>query len=46
MEKLRVLQRGKLLYIKIYGKEWELILPEEKEKKQTTKKTTTKKELS
>lgn len=43
MEKLAVLKRGKVLYVKVYGKEWELILPEEPKKVVVKAKPKTKK---
>lgn len=35
MEKLTVFKRGKVYTIKLYGKEWELILPKEPKKKKS-----------
>lgn len=32
MDKLLVLKKGKALVVKVFGKEWELILPEEPKK--------------
>jgi hypothetical protein len=38
MGKLLVLKRGKILFVKVFGKEFELILPEEDNAKSTGKK--------
>ena len=43
MEKLTVLNKGKVLYVKVFGKEWEPILPEEPKKVVTKAKAKTKK---
>jgi len=32
MEKATVLKKGRILYVKLYGKEWELDMPKEPKK--------------
>lgn len=39
MNKLQVFKKGKMFVIKVYGKEWELIMPEEEKAEKKFKKS-------